>query len=226
MYIEIFVFLQRCSPERVYAPTLEDYLKSSSFILKSSRIISSFLYVTSLSCRMSVIDVIFVQRFILSLRAFLFLRRENTHYLILNGTTCRTMCRQTGILSLSVSGKDTLTIWFLRVLTFQVPPFGCKDNLFYNMTVKKIGRLKFLYMFLRRKNTHYLIQKPKLAQRANFRPFRPFRVFSQSKIDYFLRFSTQIFTDFWPQATPSIGRRPTPLMFLRCKNTHYLKLTN
>ena len=30
-----------------------------------------------------------------------------------NGTTCRTLCRQTGILSLSVSGKDTLTIWFL-----------------------------------------------------------------------------------------------------------------
>ena len=44
--------------------------------------------------------------------------------------------------------------------------------------------------------------------------------------NYFLRFSNQIFTDFWPQATPSIGRRPTPLMFLRCKNTHYLKLTN
>jgi len=27
--------------------------------------------------------------------------------------------------------------------------------------------------------------------------------------NYFLRFSNQIFTDFWPQATPSIGRRPT-----------------
>ena len=27
---------------------------------------------------------------------------------------------------------------------------------------------------------------------------------------YSLRFSTQIFPDFWPQATPSIGRRPNP----------------
>ena len=28
--------------------------------------------------------------------------------------------------------------------------------------------------------------------------------------NYFLRFSTKIFSDFWPQATPSIGRRPSP----------------
>ena len=27
--------------------------------------------------------------------------------------------------------------------------------------------------------------------------------------NYFLGFSTQIFPDFWPQATPSIGRRPS-----------------
>jgi hypothetical protein len=36
--------------------------------------------------------------------------------------------------------------------------------------------------------------------------FAPSASFRNPKIDYFLRFSTQIFTDFWPQATPSIGR--------------------
>jgi len=70
---------------------------------------------------------------------------------------------------------------------------------------------------------------PPLVQRANFSPLsllsRLFAIQKSIKLrkqcknsesnaktslnhSYFLRFSTQIFPDFWPQATPSIGRRP------------------
>ena len=31
-------------------------------------------------------------------------------------------------------------------------------------------------------------------------------------LNYFLRFSSKIFLDFWPQATPSIGRRPSAII--------------
>jgi len=40
--------------------------------------------------------------------------------------------------------------------------------------------------------------------------------------NYFLRFSTQIFPDFWPQATPSIGRRPNTQPPLRVKKRFVL----
>ena len=44
--------------------------------------------------------------------------------------------------------------------------------------------------------------------------------------NYFLRFSTRIFPDFWPQATPSIGRRPNtpdPQKTTIDKNPHAMK---
>ena len=71
LYIEIFVFLPRCSPERVCAPPLEDYLKSSSCILNLPESISSLLYVTSAPFRTRVTEEIFLHLLILSLIASL-----------------------------------------------------------------------------------------------------------------------------------------------------------
>ena len=61
LYIpKIIVLLQRCSPERVYAPPLEDYLKSSSCILNLLESISSLSYVTSAPFRTRVTEVMFL----------------------------------------------------------------------------------------------------------------------------------------------------------------------
>ena len=94
-----------------------------------------------------------------------------------------------------------------------------KHNRKLNNTIVNIGAIASAYtgasiairriLFLRRKDTHYLIQKQSSRSEPIFVLFAPSASFRNPKIDYFLRFFTQIFTDFWPQATPSIGRRPT-----------------
>ena len=59
--------MPRCSPERVCAPPLEDYLKSSSCILNLPESISSLLYVTSASFRTRITEEMFLHLLILSL---------------------------------------------------------------------------------------------------------------------------------------------------------------
>jgi hypothetical protein len=84
------------------------------------------------------------------------------------------------------------------------------DNLHPLSPLKTLFRGKFVL------RNEYLLESEqvalsrigaKIAIFCKFSP--PSASFRNPKIDYFLRFSTQIFPDFWPQATPSIGRRPT-----------------
>ncbi len=83
---KIIVLLQRCSPERVYAPPLEDYLKSSSCILNLLESISSLSYVTSAPFRTRVTEVMFLLLLILSLIASLNLPIEISDSITITAT--------------------------------------------------------------------------------------------------------------------------------------------